>query len=401
MEFQMLETETSGTIIKVVGVGGAGGNAVQHMINKGVQGVDFVVMNTDAQALSRSRSPSVIQLGGTGLGAGAKPEMGRAAAEEARERIADSLRGAHMVFITAGMGGGTGTGAAPVVAQIAKEMGILTVGVVSKPFEFEGGKRMRVAEAGSQQLEDHVDSLIVVLNDKLFEVMGDDAEMDKCFQCADDVLNNAVAGIAEIINVDGLVNVDFEDVKTVMGEQGKAMMGTATVAGVDRARLAAEQAVASPLLEGVDLSGARGVLVNITSSRSLRLSETREVMNTIKSYAADDATVIFGAVYDDAMGDALRVTVVATGLGRTAASAAKKQQPAPMTLLRTGTDNQPVAAAQNGYAGSRTASGDYGAFDAPAVWRNSRETAASHVQALQEKGVETYDIPAFLRKQAD
>ena len=338
MEFQMLETETNGTIIKVVGVGGAGGNAVQHMINKGVQGVDFIVMNTDAQALSRSRATAVIQLGNTGLGAGAKPEMGRAAAEEARERIADALRGAHMVFITAGMGGGTGTGAAPVVAQIAKEMGILTVGVVSKPFEFEGGKRMRVAEAGSQQLEDHVDSLIVVLNDKLFEVMGDDAEMDKCFQCADDVLNNAVAGIAEIINVDGLVNVDFEDVKTVMGEQGKAMMGTATVAGVDRARLAAEQAVASPLLEGVDLSGARGVLVNITSSRSLRLSETREVMNTIKSYAAEDATVIFGAVYDDAMGDALRVTVVATGLGR----AAKKQQSAPMTLLRTGTDNQPI-----------------------------------------------------------
>jgi cell division protein FtsZ len=238
------------------------------------------------------------------------------------------------------------------------------------------------------------------LNDKLFEVMGDDAEMDKCFQCADDVLNNAVAGIAEIINVDGLVNVDFEDVKTVMGEQGKAMMGTATVAGVDRARLAAEQAVASPLLEGVDLSGARGVLVNITSSRSLRLSETREVMNTIKSYAAEDATVIFGAVYDDAMGDALRVTVVATGLGRTAASAAKKQQAAPMTLLRTGTDNQPVM--QHGHASSSHAStSDYGAFDTPAVWRNSRETAASHVQALQEKGVDTYDIPAFLRKQAD
>jgi cell division protein FtsZ len=234
-------------------------------------------------------------------------------------------------------------------------------------------------------------------------VMGDDAEMDKCFQCADDVLNNAVAGIAEIINVDGLVNVDFEDVKTVMGEQGKAMMGTATVAGVDRARLAAEQAVASPLLEGVDLSGARGVLVNITSSRSLRLSETREVMNTIKSYAAEDATVIFGAVYDDAMGDALRVTVVATGLGRTAASAAKKQQSTPMTLLRTGTDNQPVGAVHHGqgFAAPHASSADYGAFDTPAVWRNSRETAASHVQALQEKGVDTYDIPAFLRKQAD
>jgi cell division protein FtsZ len=216
------------------------------------------------------------------------------------------------------------------------------------------------------------------------------------------VLNNAVAGIAEIINVDGLVNVDFEDVKTVMGEQGKAMMGTATVAGVDRARLAAEQAVASPLLEGVDLSGARGVLVNITSSRSLRLSETREVMNTIKSYAADDATVIFGAVYDDAMGDALRVTVVATGLGR----AAKKQQQAPMTLLRTGTDNQPIAhghqPSHNTYGAQHGQSTtDYGQLDTPAVWRSTRETAASHVQALQEKGVDTYDIPAFLRKQAD
>ncbi|GAB3627251.1 cell division protein FtsZ [Pandoraea terrae] len=395
MNFEMLETETNGTIIKVVGVGGAGGNAVQHMINRGVQGVEFIAMNTDAQALGRSQASITIQLGKTGLGAGARPEMGRSAAEEARERVADALRGAHMVFITAGMGGGTGTGAAPVVAQIAKEMGILTVGVVSKPFEFEGGKRMRVAENGAQELEDNVDSLIVVLNDKLFEVMGDDAEMDKCFQCADDVLHNAVAGIAEIINVDGLVNVDFEDVKTVMGEQGKAMMGTATVAGVDRARLAAEQAVASPLLEGVDLSGARGVLVNITASRSLRLSETREVMNTIKSYAAEDATVIFGTVYDDKMGDALRVTVVATGLGR----AASKKQAAPMTLLKTGTDNLPIAA---GHVPVMQTSGtDYGALETPAVWRSSRETAASHVAALQEKGVDTYDIPAFLRKQAD
>ncbi|MCY0388941.1 cell division protein FtsZ [Robbsia sp. Bb-Pol-6] len=396
MEFEMLETETNGTVIKVVGVGGAGGNAVQHMIDRGVQGVDFVCMNTDAQALARMKAASVIQLGKTGLGAGAKPEMGQAAAEEARERICDALRGAHMVFITAGMGGGTGTGAAPVVAQCAKEMGILTVGVVSKPFEFEGGKRKRVAEAGSQQLEENVDSLIVVLNDKLFDVMGDDAEMDKCFQCADDVLHNAVAGIAEIINVDGLVNVDFEDVKTVMGEQGKAMMGTATVAGVDRARLAAEQAVASPLLEGVDLSGARGVLVNITASRSLRLSETREVMNTIKSYAAEDATVIFGTVYDDAMGDALRVTVVATGLGRTAKKAAHQ---APMTLLRTGTDNAPMSVGSHPTTTHSTA--DYGSLDTPAVWRNTRETAASHVAALQEKGVDTYDIPAFLRKQAD
>ncbi|WP_055334285.1 cell division protein FtsZ, partial [Ralstonia solanacearum] len=272
MDFDMIETETQdGTIIKVVGVGGAGGNAVQHMINRGVQGVEFICMNTDAQALKRSAASRVLQLGNSGLGAGAKPEVGKTCAEQAREQIADALRGAHMVFITAGMGGGTGTGAAPVVAQIAKEMGILTVGVVSKPFDFEGARRAKVGEHGADELEGHVDSLIVVLNEKLFEVMGDDAEMDKCFQCADDVLHNAVAGIAEIINVDGLVNVDFEDVKTVMGEQGKAMMGTATVSGVDRARLAAEQAVASPLLEGVDLSGARGVLVNITASRSLKL----------------------------------------------------------------------------------------------------------------------------------
>lgn len=397
MDFDMIESEMQdGTIIKVVGVGGAGGNAVQHMISRGVQGVEFICMNTDAQALKRSTASRVLQLGNTGLGAGAKPEVGRVCAESAREQIADALRGAHMVFITAGMGGGTGTGAAPIVAQVAKEMGILTVGVVSKPFDFEGARRAKVAEAGSSELESNVDSLIVVLNEKLFEVMGDDAEMDKCFQCADDVLHNAVAGIAEIINVDGLVNVDFEDVKTVMGEQGKAMMGTATVSGVDRARLAAEQAVASPLLEGVDLSGARGVLVNITASRSLKLSETKEVMNTIRSYAAEDATVIFGTVYDDSMGDALRVTVVATGLGRSG----KKQQP--MTLLKTGTDNMPVQM----MAGMQSAtalhsSHDYSGLDTPAVWRSSRESASAHVAALQEKGVDTYDIPAFLRKQAD
>ena len=398
MDFDMIETEIQdGTIIKVVGVGGAGGNAVQHMISRGVQGVEFICMNTDAQALKRSTASRVLQLGNSGLGAGAKPEVGRNCAEQAREQIADSLRGAHMVFITAGMGGGTGTGAAPIVAQVAKEMGILTVGVVSKPFEFEGARRAKVAEHGSSELESSVDSLIVVLNEKLFEVMGDDAEMDKCFQCADDVLHNAVAGIAEIINVDGLVNVDFEDVKTVMGEQGKAMMGTATVAGVDRARLAAEQAVASPLLEGVDLSGARGVLVNITASRSLKLSETKEVMNTIRSYAAEDATVIFGTVYDDSMGDALRVTVVATGLGRSA----KKQQP--MTLLKTGTDNIPVQmmAGLTAAPAHAHASPDYSNLDTPAVWRSSRESASAHVAALQEKGVDTYDIPAFLRKQAD
>ncbi len=391
MEFEMLETESSGTIIKVVGVGGAGGNAVQHMINRGVQGVEFICMNTDAQALARISAATTIQLGKTGLGAGAKPEMGNAAAEEARERIASALSGANMIFLTAGLGGGTGSGAAPVVAQIAREMGILTVGVVSKPFEFEGGKRRRVAESAAQELEAHVDSLIVVLNDKLFEVMGGDAEMDKCFQCADDVLHNAVAGIAEIINVEGLINVDFEDVKTVMSEQGKAMMGTATVAGVDRARLAAEQAVASPLLEGVDLSGARGVLVNITASRSLRLSETREVMNTIKSYAAEDAIVIFGTVYDDAMAEALRVTVVATGLNR-----AKKNQPAMTLLKKTGTDDD-IVDLKGDYLNSNTTD-----YSEPAVWRDFRQQRDASSRQIEEKFKQNaFDAPTFLRKQAD
>jgi len=336
----------------------------------------------------------VLQLGQTGLGAGSRPEAGRQAAVDGRERIADALRGAHMVFITAGMGGGTGTGAAPVVAEVAKELGLLTVAVVSKPFEFEGPKRMKVAESGLAELEASVHSLIVILNNKLEEVMGEDAEMADCFRAADDVLHNACAGIAEIINVPGLVNVDFEDVKTVMSEHGKAMMGTATASGLDRARIAAEQAVASPLLEGVDLSGARGVLVNITASQSLKMKETREVMNTIRAFAAEDATVIFGTVRDDSMGDALRVTVVATGLGR----AASKKQSTPFTVVRTGTDNAPlmVNATKEGAASGS----DYSHLDTPAVWR-SRESAQSRVSALEESGSDRYDIPAFLRKQAD
>jgi len=394
MTFEILETETRGTIIKVVGVGGAGGNAVEHMIRRGVQGVEFICANTDHQALARSSSKNVLQLGQTGLGAGSRPEAGRQAAVDGRERIADALRGAHMVFITAGMGGGTGTGAAPVVAEVAKELGLLTVAVVSKPFEFEGPKRMKVAESGLAELEASVHSLIVILNNKLEEVMGEDAEMADCFRAADDVLHNACAGIAEIINVPGLVNVDFEDVKTVMSEHGKAMMGTATASGLDRARIAAEQAVASPLLEGVDLSGARGVLVNITASQSLKMKETREVMNTIRAFAAEDATVIFGTVRDDSMGDALRVTVVATGLGR----AASKKQSTPFTVVRTGTDNAPlmVNATKEGAASGS----DYSHLDTPAVWR-SRESAQSRVSALEDSGSDRYDIPAFLRKQAD
>ncbi len=400
MSFQMLDNESQGAVIKVIGVGGAGGNAVQHMINRGVQGVDFICANTDAQALARSKAESVIQLGKSGLGAGAKPENGRAAAEEARERIADSLRDAHMVFITAGMGGGTGTGAAPIVAQVAKELGILTVGVVSKPFGFEGSRKMRTAEDGLDLLGTHVDSLIVVLNEKLEEVMGEDAEMDACFKCADDVLHNAVAGIAEIIKVDGLINVDFEDVKTVMSEQGKAMMGTAMANGIDRARLAAEQAVTSPLLEGVDLSGARGVLVNITASRTLKLRETRTVMETISAFAAEDATVIMGAVYDDTMGDNLRVTVVATGLGRAKQrpQLVPASQPGVQHLLKTGTDNG-FTSATGGSPAASTGVG-YEQYDPPAVWR-TREHAAARVTALEESGMDRLEIPAFLRKQAD
>ena len=394
MAFEILETETRGTVIKVIGVGGAGGNAVEHMIRRGVQGVEFICANTDHQTLARSSARSILQLGSTGLGAGSRPEAGKQAAVEARDRIADSLRGAHMVFITAGMGGGTGTGAAPVVAEIAKELGILTVAVVSKPFDFEGPKRAKIADAGLAELEERVHSLIVILNNKLEEVLGEDAEMADCFRAADDVLHNACAGIAEIINIPGLVNVDFEDVKTVMSEHGKAMMGTATASGLDRARIAAEQAVASPLLEGVDLSGARGVLVNITASQSLKMKETREVMNTIRAFAAEDATVIFGTVSDESMGDDLRVTVVATGLGRSAA----KKQAAPFTVVKTGTDNAPVAVTP--LAAARPGGHDYSHFDPPAVWR-SRETAAARVAALEDAGHERLDIPAFLRKQAD
>jgi cell division protein FtsZ len=403
-------------------------------------------MNTDAGALKRSAASINLQLGSSGLGAGAKPEIGAASAEEARTRIADSLQGAHMVFITAGMGGGTGTGAAPIVAQVAKEMGILTVGVISKPFDFEGVKRLKVAEDGAHELEAYVDSLIVVLNEKLFEVMGEDAEFDKAFACADDVLHNAVSGIAEIINVQGLINVDFEDVKTVMGEQGKAMMGTATVSGMDRARLAAEAAVASPLLEGVDLSGARGVLVNITASRSLKLSETREVMAAIRGYAADDATVIFGTVYDDSLGDALRVTVVATGLNHP--QAMQKSQPEVIWRKATGThDAMPTMADLNSFApsspsaamsmagmdssisavgsGTGTASSssnafgaasaqpagvDYSKYDLPRVFRPRSEQGSTptlgadsspQAKTMLDKGADFYEIPAFLRKQAD
>ena len=386
----MLEN-TKGTIIKVVGVGGAGGNAVQHMINKGVSGVEFIVANTDAQALTLSKAHNVIQIGESGLGAGMKPALGRQLAEETRERIEDALRGAHMVFIAAGMGGGTGTGAAPIVAQVAKELGALTVAVVSKPFTYEGKKCMDIANEGLDELSKHVDSLIVILNEKLEEIYEDDSMAD-WLQHADDVLNNAVAGIAEIINVPGHINVDFNDVKTIMAEQGKAMMGTAVASGVDRARIAAEQAIASPLLDGIDLSGARGVLVNVTGSRSLKGKEIKDVMATVRAFAADDASIAQGIAYDESMGDELRVTVVATGLGR-----ARRPilVPNPVAVQRTGTYNEPVSTAD----ASPGANQQFDAIRTPAVWR--RESASETVRAMERNGTETYDIPAFLRRQAD
>ena len=411
MSIEMIEIQefNQGTQIKVIGVGGGGGNAVDHMIASGVQGVEFICANTDAQALIRGSANKTIQLGASGLGAGSKPEKGRDAAELAVDDIRSAIDGAHMLFITAGMGGGTGTGAAPVIARIAKEMGILTVGVVTKPFEFEGGRRMTNADLGLAELEANVDSLIVVLNEKLLEVLGDEVTQDEAFAHANDVLKNAVGGIAEIINEYGNVNVDFEDVRTVMGEPGKAMMGTAVANGPDRARIAAEQAVACPLLEGIDLSGAKGVLVLVTAAKgSLKLSESKLAMNTIRAYASADAHVIYGAAYDDKLGDDIRVTVVATGLSR---QGARRHAP-PLQVLRTGTDNVPfnvptlssvagMGGSVHGHSGMGVAQPDYGHLAVPSVWRTNRTQAAAKVDALASGGMDDFEIPAFLRKQAD
>ncbi len=413
MPIEMIDEFDQGTQIKVIGVGGGGGNAVEHMISQGVQGVEFICANTDAQALHRSNAGTLVQLGSTGLGAGSKPEVGRVSAEEAIDRIKDAIAGAHMLFITAGMGGGTGTGAAPVIARVAKEMGILTVGVVTKPFEFEGKRRGKQADDGVAELEANVDSLIVVLNEKLMDVMGDDVTQDQAFAHANDVLKNAVGGISDIIHIPGLVNVDFEDVKTVMSEPGKAMMGTAVAGGPDRANKAADAAVACPLLEGIDLSGARGVLVLIAASKgTFKLSESRNAMNTIRRYAADDAHVIYGTAYDETLGDQLRVTVIATGLssvrkaqGQPPLSVVQQpQQHAQHQALRTGTDNlpilnQPLQVGQ-GVAQPQPAH-NYEGLNTPSVWRTNRTHAAAKVDALASNGMDEIEIPAFLRKQAD
>ena len=387
--FEIMEKDSQEAVIKVIGVGGCGGNAVDHMISKNVSGVDFICANTDVQALKKSAATTTLQIGidiTKGLGAGAKPEIGRDAALEDRDRIAEIIEGADMLFITAGMGGGTGTGAAPIIAEVAKEMGILTVAVVTKPFAFEG-KRTKVAAEGLEELSQHVDSLIVIPNEKLMEVLGEDVSFLEAFRAANDVLHNAVSGIAEIINCPGLVNVDFSDVRTVMSEMGMAMMGSAEASGINRAMIAAEQAVASPLLEDVNLANARGVLVNITASSSFKMKEYYDVMNTIKEFTAEDATVIVGNVMDESMGDRLRVTMVATGLNGAIAKRTSKPELRMMTTIRTGTDNIPMFSdsdAEN---------------DTPAVF--SQNNRRAQVEAMKMSGVEEYDIPAFLRKQAD
>ena len=390
--FEIVNEQVHGPMIKVIGVGGAGGNAVNHMIEKGVGMVEFIAVNTDAQVLARNQARNQIQIGTSGLGAGAKPEAAKAVALAERDRLEEAIAGSQMVFITAGMGGGTGTGAAPVLAEIARSLGILTVAVVTKPFAWEGSKRLKIADAGIDELAPNVDSLIVILNDKLEEVLGEDVTQVEAFAAADNVLCGAVSGIVDIIHHKGLVNVDFQDVRTVMLEQGMAMMGSASASGIDRARLAAEQAIACPLLEGVNLAGARGVLVNITASEaSLKLRETKEVMNTIRAFAAEDATIIYGGVYDEEVGDELRVTVIATGLGMPAALS-RQGKPQLVVSQKTGTDNQPVAGAPGAV--------DYGAIaETPAVFR--KRDRAAQVEALQNSGVDKYDIPAFLRKQAD
>jgi cell division protein FtsZ len=384
------EAPDEGAVIKVIGVGGCGGNAVEHMITRGLSGVDFMCANTDSQALKRSTARTQLQLGSTltrGLGAGARPEIGRDAAMEDRDRIASMIEGADMLFITAGMGGGTGTGAAPVIADIAKSLGILTVAVVTRPFKFEG-KRQRVASAGIEELTKKVDSLIVIPNDKLMEVLGEDVSMLEAFAAANDVLYGAVSGIAEVINNPGLVNVDFADVRTVMSEVGMAMMGSAMADGGTRARDAAQAAVKSPLLEEVNLAGARGVLVNITASASLKMKEYHEVMNTIKEFTAEDAMVIVGTVLDEAMEDRLRVTMIATGLG---GAVVATRRPPTLEVLetvvdRTGTDN----------VGMRVETIDYDKLDQPAVVRRGRHAVSAPAPAFDPS-----EIPAFLRKQAD
>lgn len=385
MTFELIDTYTQNAVIKVIGVGGGGGNALEHMVLNEIEGVDFICANTDAQALRKSAATTHLQLGTDitkGLGAGANPDIGRQAALEDRERIMEVIKGADMVFIAAGMGGGTGTGAAPVVAQVAKEMGILTVAVVTKPFPFEGNKRLKVANAGLAELSQHVDSLITIPNEKLLAVLGKDMSLLNAFKAANDVLLGAVQGIAELITREGMINVDFADVRTVMSEMGMAMMGTGRATGENRAVEAAQHAVSSPLLEDVDLAGARGVLVNITAGLDMTISEFEAVGNIVKDFASEDATVVVGTVIDPEMTDELRVTVVATGLG----------SPHAVKVVAT-----PEVIASQIEIVKKPVDINY---DEPTIIRQKGLTQNKHV-ANSDVNMEYLDVPAFLRRQAD
>jgi len=388
--FELSDNLVANAVIKVIGVGGGGGNAVDHMIAENIDGVEFVCANTDLQALKNSSSHVLLPLGEEitkGLGAGADPEVGRLAAEENRDRIQEVLKGADMVFITAGMGGGTGTGAAPVFAEIAKELGILTVAVVTKPFAFEGRKRMKIADEGIKNLAKNVDSLITIPNNKLLSVLGKNITLLNAFKSVNNVLLGAVQGIAELITKPGLINVDFADVRTVMSEMGMAMMGTASASGESRARVAAEAAICSPLLEDVDLTGAGGVLVNITAGQNMSIGEFEEVGEVIKSFTSEDATVVVGTVIDPTLADDLRVTVVVTGLGREKGGITADVAIPKINMIEKNRSNGTV---------------DYRKLDKPTVMRNQNSVDSVNLDATQvDINADYLDIPAFLRKKED
>ncbi|NVC48877.1 cell division protein FtsZ [Vibrio diabolicus] len=411
--FEPMMEMSDDAVIKVVGVGGGGGNAVEHMVRESIEGVEFISVNTDAQALRKTSVGNVIQIGGDitkGLGAGANPQVGRDAALEDRDRIKDSLTGADMVFIAAGMGGGTGTGAAPVIAEVAKELGILTVAVVTKPFSFEGKKRLAFAEQGIDELSKHVDSLITIPNEKLLKVLGRGVTLLEAFASANDVLKNAVQGIAELITRPGMINVDFADVRTVMSEMGHAMMGSGIAKGEDRAEEAAEMAISSPLLEDIDLAGARGVLVNITAGLDMRLDEFETVGNTVKAFASDNATVVIGTSLDPDMTDEIRVTVVATGIGNEkkpditlVAGGKAKVAPTPQAqpqqqAATTQAEEKPAQTLQNNQVQEKPQ-----VTPQPTNTVSSSPASSSQSSAApkQEKESGYLDIPAFLRRQAD
>jgi cell division protein FtsZ len=394
--FELMDAYSQSAVIKVLGVGGAGCNAVDHMLNAGIEGVEFICLNTDAQVLKKSKVKTTLQIGSNitkGLGAGADPEVGRQAAMEDRDRVIELIEGCDMLFITAGMGGGTGTGAAPVVAQVAKELGILTVAVVTRPFSMEGNKRMAIADVGIAELGKYVDSLITIPNQKLLSVLGPKTRLLDAFTSANGVLQGAVQGIAELITRPGLINVDFADVRTVMSETGMAMMGQGAATGEDRARVAAEMAVSSPLLEDINLAGAQGILVNVTAGMDMAIGEFEEVGNTVKQFASEDATVVVGTVIEPDMQDELRVTVVATGLGRPAArtvipAPVLHQQPRQEPSMRVVRKQAPASAVP-----------DYSQLERPAIQRKT--AVGDGLRNDYEGSDDLLDIPAFLRRQAD